>query len=92
MNNLPEPFTLKEPNIWPFKCKQYKTHTTRVWRGRGPAAACLPSAVEEGHPRGAAPGHGRGMEPEGRGAPAVGAPLEAVIAASDRSGKRETNS
>lgn len=61
-------------------------------RASGVTPACSPSAVEEGHPRGATPGHGRRMEPEGRSALAAGAPLKAVIAAADWSGKRETNS
>lgn len=45
------------------------------------AAVCLPSAVEERHPRAATPGHGRRMEPKGRGALAIGPSLVAIITA-----------
>lgn len=44
----------------------------------------LPSAVEEGHPHGAAPGQGWRMEPEGGAAPAVAPPLVAVVAVTGR--------
>lgn len=46
-----------------------------------PPSRCSPGAVEERHPRGATPGHGRRMEPEGGGALAVRASLEAIITA-----------
>lgn len=53
----------------------------RVRRRCPPPSRCSPGAVEERHPRGATPGHGRRMEPEGGGALAVCASLEAIIAA-----------
>lgn len=46
-----------------------------------PPSRCSPGAVEERHPHGATPGHGRRMEPEGGGALAACASLEAVITA-----------
>lgn len=53
----------------------------RVRRRCPPPSRCSPGAVEERHPRGATPGHGRRMEPEGGGALAVCASLEAIITA-----------